>query len=341
MASTNSSKFSARDYYTLEFIPFVTSSGEQRFVPENTKKPQRTINNLSGKEASDFYKDILAIPSTSEVKHSTFLPKVCKKLPSIKKRNKYRPNDIFRYAQEGTLEVIKECINKDDKSLINKQDVYGWTPLMCATCEGHLNVVKYLLQCGADVNVKCKQGKTALDIARAKQHIDILNLFECGLELEHKECINVKDEKEKYCNDCKIFYTESTFTHNKSIAHLFASRKAESTTFYHIPENNKGFQIMIKKGWNQNKGLGSKEEGRKFPIKTVLKKDRSCIGKYKEVARVTHFNANDSTAVKRICDPPSVKIVRERTLKKWQLVKLERKNRQKEIEFRRQFIGDT
>jgi len=47
-------------------------------------------------------------------------------------------------------------------------------------------------------------------------------------------------------------------------------------------------------------GLGPEGIGRKFPIKTILKRDRQGLGKKgNEQARVTHFGPNDRSAVKR------------------------------------------
>ena len=47
-------------------------------------------------------------------------------------------------------------------------------------------------------------------------------------------------------------------------------------------------------------GLGPDGIGRKFPVKTVLKRDRLGLGsKESEKARVTHFGPNDYNAVKR------------------------------------------
>ena len=45
-------------------------------------------------------------------------------------------------------------------------------------------------------------------------------------------------------------------------------------------------------------GLGPEGTGRKFPVKTVLKKDRLGLGsKQKSKARITHFSPKDLAAV--------------------------------------------
>lgn len=45
---------------------------------------------------------------------------------------------------------------------------YGFTPLLNATFKGHVEVVKLLLAAGADANIRAKDGRSPLDIA--KQH---------------------------------------------------------------------------------------------------------------------------------------------------------------------------
>lgn len=47
-------------------------------------------------------------------------------------------------------------------------------------------------------------------------------------------------------------------------------------------------------------GLGPDGVGRKYPVKTVLKRDRLGLGsKGSQQARVTHFGPNDPSAVKK------------------------------------------
>ena len=52
-------------------------------------------------------------------------------------------------------------MNKD----INESDYEGRTALHIAASEGHLNIVKYLVNHGSDVDIKDSRGNTALDDA--------------------------------------------------------------------------------------------------------------------------------------------------------------------------------
>lgn len=75
--------------------------------------------------------------------------------------------------------VVKSLIEKGDK--VNAQDTYqGWTPLISASYYNAPKIAKTLLKGGADVNIKAKDGRTALDYAKYYQHNDIIALLSPG-----------------------------------------------------------------------------------------------------------------------------------------------------------------
>lgn len=320
---------------TLKLIPFVSPSEDN--VKDSITSDSSIETGLSGEEVSQFYNSVISAPSSQVLKkHSA--PK-SKKAISVPTGVKLSSDSIFRFAQEGNIEQIKKCVAAGYS--VDQQDAYGWTPLMCATCEGHSEIVAYLLKQGADPDIKCKSGMTPLDIALKIKNNIIIQLLESGTTIDESPSCSTTEQstEEKYCDSCKVHYKVPLIAHERSIAHLFNVKKTKLSTYYHIPESNKGFQIMLKSGWDKNKGLGMNAEGRKFPIKTVLKKDRAGIGKHKEVAKVTHFNAHDNAAVKAT-KHISIRAVREKTLKKWQRKKVDEISRQREINFRRQFNCD-
>ncbi len=53
--------------------------------------------------------------------------------------------------------------------------LYCCTPLILASLLGHRDIVKYLVQQGADINAQTKRGYTALDLSSRRQHGDIEN----------------------------------------------------------------------------------------------------------------------------------------------------------------------
>ena len=49
----------------------------------------------------------------------------------------------------------------------------GYTPLLAAAANGHLEIVKLLLHHGADVHAKTNDGKSAVSIASERKHAEI------------------------------------------------------------------------------------------------------------------------------------------------------------------------
>ncbi|MDD5169705.1 MAG: ankyrin repeat domain-containing protein [Syntrophales bacterium] len=77
--------------------------------------------------------------------------------------------------------IVKLLIEKGDN--INAQDrYYGYTPLINASYNNSPQMAKKLLASGADVNVRSKEGKTALDYARYYKNTDIISILNPGDE---------------------------------------------------------------------------------------------------------------------------------------------------------------
>ena len=70
---------------------------------------------------------------------------------------------------------------------VNAKGDDEWTALMCASKEGHTEIVSMLLEKGADVDVKHNDGTTALMFATMKGHSEIVSkLLEKGAEVDAK-----------------------------------------------------------------------------------------------------------------------------------------------------------
>ncbi|XP_053105456.1 ankyrin repeat and SAM domain-containing protein 6 isoform X2 [Hemicordylus capensis] len=94
-------------------------------------------------------------------------------------------------AVTGQLSLVQLLVSRNAN--IDKQDnVHGWTALMQATYHGNKEVVKYLLNQGADVNLRAKNGYTAFDL------IMLLNDPDAELvRLLASACMQVDKEKGK------------------------------------------------------------------------------------------------------------------------------------------------
>ena len=69
---------------------------------------------------------------------------------------------LFLAAGEGKLEVVRYLL--DEGADVNARENWGSTPLAEAAYYGHIDVIKELLLRGADINAISQQG-TALDVA--------------------------------------------------------------------------------------------------------------------------------------------------------------------------------
>lgn len=133
-----------------------------------------------------------------------------------------------------------------------------------------------------------------------------------------------------YCNICKLHLTDSvTSVHDVSTVHQFSCQHRTKYLSYTLPQSNRGFQMMLRSGWNPDKGLGSEGQGRQFPVKTVLKQDRLGIGIKSKKPRVTHFRPGDISAVKTRRQKQVKKIDNKK-----ERVKALKKEREWEVNFR-------
>lgn len=248
-------------------------------------------------------------------------------------------NAFLSAAQSGNLKLVKTLIGEGIN--INYQDSYGWTALMCASHAGHSSVVKYLLKCGANSHVCDKKGLTAYRLAKIKQNQNIADLFEGKGTPSILLTPKVEEEETLHCDICKCDIKRSSVpSHTTSTMHLFNCKKQPNGTMFMIPHSNRGYQMMLRSGWNRNKGLGPEGRGKKFPVKTLLKRDRVGLGGKSDTqtkAKVTHFEPNDTEAIKNKDVKNSLRHMRTATLSKKRRSLKERKEKQIEKNFREQF----
>lgn len=135
-----------------------------------------------------FYKEVLSIDDIKR-KFELFILNKSALLRSIdwkKKESEICPNrNVFssnnikrdfllhRAAFNGNLNEAKRLIAEGFE--VNLQDDDGATPIMHAIVEDHIDIVKYLLDCGASANIKDTDGSSVYDLAAGNK--EILNLL--------------------------------------------------------------------------------------------------------------------------------------------------------------------
>ena len=83
---------------------------------------------------------------------------------------------FFKAAEKGNLSVLKSFV-EHKRCNINIRDETGSTALIWASCEGHLEVVKYLVEKGADLEAKDNEGWTALMLASYYDRLEIVKVL--------------------------------------------------------------------------------------------------------------------------------------------------------------------
>ena len=289
----------------------------ERVVTSMVKKDSRKMGRKPDSRDQAGAKDL----KTHKVKRKGSTPDV-KGAPSPSPS----PSQLFLFAQEGMLKELRQVLDASTSPDVdlNVRDMYGWSLLMSSAYAGHHDIVCYLLSKGVQWKGVCdKQGRTAVDLALMAGHRHVADVIQ-SFSLDDSNEVERSRENELampggcavetptsqtqqqvpfFCSLCNMAVRESTeTTHSHSTLHQFNCHHHPSVHQYGIPMSNKGYKLLVKGGWNPEHGLGECSEGKQFPVKTVLKRDRLGLGADAgKQARVTHFGPNDTDAVRQPC----------------------------------------
>lgn len=289
-------------------ILFLRETGVKGSTNGAMPEKRSVLSNITGEDAKRFYEDILSHvqssgQQTSEGTKSHTRTKKFRQASVGKTAVRYSLAKLFLAAQEGNLPSIKTDVSEKQYD-VNSVDEFGWTLLMVAAHAGHAHVVEYLLSEGAEwENRKDKKGNNAVDLATKGGHPLLANKI-----LQHGQQASISEEtgvprtsattnEALYCEVCKLHVPAAR--HSTSVVHQFSCQHHTNVTSYGIPVTNRGFQLLLKKGWDRERGLGAEGQGLKYPIRTILKHDRLGLGlRGSAKPRVTHFQPYDVDAVR-------------------------------------------
>jgi ankyrin repeat protein len=283
---------------------------------------------ISGKEIREFYEnltsqdtiqsnndendDIIEIESDlneSQIEHEILI--------DVNLLNK---NEYFKAVQNSDFKTVKSYLSRGFD--VNTIDSFNWSGLMIAVGESNTEIVKLLLDFNAKYSITDKAGNDVFKIARRKNNEEIYEiLLNHSSKIKDESCneIIVNEESteiQEYCEKCdKIFSSKEKSSHLTSIIHIINENEKDpnaklSCMNYHVKNNDKGYQLLMKEGWNQLTGLGSNEQGRKFPIKAVAKYDRLGIGIENEMKQNKYANNLNILRLKRN-DPKQIKSLKD------------------------------
>ncbi|EAY08303.1 hypothetical protein TVAG_401570 [Trichomonas vaginalis G3] len=172
---------------------------------ENVEKEMQTLRSqLKEKEGNDLPKEFLS--KISELKNSKNFDQICKFFEEISEKGNqkmmqkaceeelwkiqnpgyYGTNVLHEASYQGNLRLVKSLIECGCDKEIKDKD--GDTPLIYASEKGHLEVVKYLISVGADKEAKNSFGWTPLIWASIYGHLEVVQyLISVGADKEAKD----------------------------------------------------------------------------------------------------------------------------------------------------------
>lgn len=289
--------------YKKPFKIFVTARGNA--IPDDSNRSGKSSIAL-GTDTRAAYEEVLSsIPENDKQNLSKESEDKPTRLAIPLK--KFDKNRFLKSCQENDVEALSEM----DLSLgsnLNILDDFGWNGLMIAACSNAIDAFSFLLSKDVDFEHSDRSGRSALQLAEMKGNHQILEVFREYVRSRREEprddANGNRTEMESFhCDVCDLHLAEtSKESHSTSVLHRFHCSSqlpgSSNRANYGIPTKNAGYQLMLKQGW-KTRGLGPSEDGRLYPLKTVLRKPRSGLGTDQDqVERVTHFKANDLAAIR-------------------------------------------
>ncbi|KAI0981632.1 hypothetical protein GJ496_006804 [Pomphorhynchus laevis] len=198
-------------------------------------------------------------------------------VPEINKNPTLTELDSLRFlnaAQHGDLESMRNLLCKGVD--INCKDMFGWTAIQCALNAKKLKAVDLLLQFGADTSIVENQlisaGFINYDKAGGSDSTDSFKDKTDQRRL-HLSIVDMLNKQTPMCS----FYNQTS-----------------------LNTMHRGAELLSKLGWNGKTGLGSREQGRLYPLRAIKKSNKYGIG-YNSPSRerksieysLTRANIND------------------------------------------------
>ncbi|MEL4896292.1 ankyrin repeat domain-containing protein [Crocosphaera sp. Alani8] len=92
-----------------------------------------------------------------------------------KSKSKFAYTALMEATNENYFKLVKFLLNNGAN--VNLKNEAGMTALMIAAEEGYVNILQLLLEKGADVNIKNESGETALNLAEERKNEKVIEIL--------------------------------------------------------------------------------------------------------------------------------------------------------------------
>lgn len=98
---------------------------------------------------------------------------------NVRAENAYgqKPIDLTHYGKDNGYKGVMELLLDKGGGKVNDTDKDGYTLLRCAVIIGNLEVIKFLIDKGANIHAKDNKGRTPLDLARERGNTEVVSML--------------------------------------------------------------------------------------------------------------------------------------------------------------------
>lgn len=255
-----------------------------------------------------------------------------------------KPTDLFKAVQDNDVNFLKLYIGKGFDPFV--EDEFKWNVLMMAAASNSNHVLEYVLENVKDkdrlvtlLNGRDLSGNSVESLSRKFKNsraLELIEKFKSNIakpEIKEEILSETVATVKYWCEQCKQEFHQSEAEHITSIIHQLNETQrplSETSGRYHLRSDNRGYQLLVKSGWNEFSGLGVNEQGVKCPIKGKLKLNRKGLGTDKDDKKF------QSTSLKSFkLQTSSSRMSRSTSLREFK--RSERKSKLRERSLRRYF----